>query len=128
MILSSVLKQVISGLNDVREGIVKAFQDREKVIDGQRLALAEIVEFFQDISSSRRTFICVDALDECSPGNRVKLLDSLSEILRRSPAAWIFLTGRPERMFVVAVHFGGFERREGGAGEVAAVLVCEFYC
>ena len=31
-------------------------------------------------------------------------------------------------MFVVAVHFGGFGSRESGAGEVAAVLVCEFYC
>ena len=44
-VLGSVLKQVIRGLNEVPEGIVKAFRDREKVIGGQRLALAEIVGF-----------------------------------------------------------------------------------
>jgi len=29
-------------------------------------------------------------------------------------------------VLLVAVHFGGFGSREGGAGVVAAVLVCEF--
>ena len=63
-ILGSVLKQVVCGLEEVPGNIVKAFRDREKVIGGQSLALAEIVEFLQEISSSRRTFICIDALDE----------------------------------------------------------------
>ena len=90
-ILGSVLKQVVRGLTGIPEKIAKAFLDREKVIGGQRLALPEIVEFLQDISSSRRTFICIDALDECSPGNRVKLLDSLHQILQKSSGSRIFL-------------------------------------
>jgi len=91
----AVLKQVVSGLDEVPETIVEAFRGREKAIGGQRLALAEIIEFLHDISSSRRTFICVDALDEFPPGHRVKLLDSLSQVLQNSPGARIFLTGRP---------------------------------
>ena len=93
-ILGSVLKQIVGGLDEVPEGIVKAFRDRGKVIGGQGLALPEIVKFLQDISSSRRTSICIDALDECPAGHRVKFLDSLNQILQRSPGARIFLTGR----------------------------------
>ena len=93
-ILGSVLKQVVGGLNEIPQPIVKAFQDRGRVIGGQRLALAEIVEFLQAISSAQRTFICIDALDECPARQRVKLLDSLSQIVQKSPDARIFLTGR----------------------------------
>jgi len=94
-ILGSVLKQVVGGLNEVPEKIVKVFRDRKKVIGGQRLALTEIVGFLQDIASTRRTFICMDGLDEYPPGYRVRLLDSLNKILQSSPGAQIFLTGRP---------------------------------
>jgi len=106
-ILGSVLKQVVGGLDEIPERIVKAFRDRRKVIGGQRLALSEIVEFLQDISSSQCTFICIDALDECQPGYRVKLLDSLNQILQRSPGARIFLTGRPNIRDDVEKHLAG---------------------
>ena len=54
-VLSSVLKQVVGGLDEVPERIVKAFRDRGKVIGGKKLSLSEIVEFSQDISSTRCT-------------------------------------------------------------------------
>jgi len=105
-ILGSVLKQVVAGPDRVPERMVKAFRSREKVIGGQRLALAEIVEFLQDISSSRCTFICIDALDEYPSGDRVRLLGSLNQILQKSPGARIFLTGRPHVGDEVDKHFG----------------------
>ena len=95
MILGSVLKQVVGGLDKVPERIVKAFRNRLKVIGGQWLSLEEIVEFLQDISSSLSTFICVDALDECPARHRMKLLSSLNQILQNSPSVRVFLTGRP---------------------------------
>src|SRR5437879_3421334 len=49
----------------------------------------------QTTSSKKRTFICIDALDECAEGCRVKLLDSLNEIVQKSPGTRIFATGRP---------------------------------
>ena len=50
-ILGSVLKQVVGGLSEIPQTIVKAFRDSRRVIGDQRLALTEIVEFLQDISS-----------------------------------------------------------------------------
>ena len=94
-ILGSVLKQAVAGLDKVPERIIKAFRGRERAIGGQRLALGEMVEFLQDISSARPTFICIDALDECPAGHRPKLLDSFYQILQNSPGARILLTGRP---------------------------------
>ena len=94
-ILGSVLKQIVGGLDEVPERIVEAFRDGVKVIGGRRLVLSEIVELLQDILASRRTYICIDALDKCRAVHRVNLLDSLNQILRRPPSARIFLTGRP---------------------------------
>ena len=37
----------------------------------------------------------IDALDECTAVQRYRLFDSLKEILEKSPAARIFVTGRP---------------------------------
>ena len=107
VVLASVLRQVVGGLEEVPERIVKAFRDRGKVIGGQSLVLAEIVEFLQDISSFRRTFICLDALDECPPRHRVKLLDSLDDILQKSPRARLFLTGRSHIRGEVEKHLAG---------------------
>ena len=106
-VLGSVLKQVVCGLEEVPERVVKAFRNSEKVLGGQSLALAEIVEFLQDISSSRRTFICIDALDECPPRYRAGLLDSLNQILQKSHGARLFLTGRPHIRGEVDKHLAG---------------------
>ena len=48
----------------------------------------------QDISSSRPTFICIDALDECIVEYQGQLLQSLRQILHKSPGMRIFLAGR----------------------------------
>jgi len=93
-ILASVLKQVVCGLDTVPEKIVKAFRTRGKVIGGQKLQLEEIVGFLQDITSSRPTFICMDALDEYPARHRIKLLDLLNQVLQKAPTARLFLTGR----------------------------------
>ena len=110
-VLGSVLKQVVGGLEEVPERIVKVFRDRGKFIGAPRLGLSEIVEFLRDISSSRRTFICIDALDECQPRHRMKLLDSLNQILRKSPGARIFLTGRPHILSEIDKHLAGAATR-----------------
>ena len=46
-------------------------------------------------AGERPTFICIDALDECVAKYRVKLLDSLNQILQKSPGTRMFVTGRP---------------------------------
>ena len=106
-ILGAVLGQIVGGLSEIPQPIVKAFRDRGRVIGGQRLALAEIIEFLQDISSSQPTFICIDALDECPARQRVKLLDSLNQTIQKSPGARIFLTGRQHIRAEVEKHLAG---------------------
>jgi len=113
-ILSSLLKQVVGGLEKIPENIVQAFRDQEKAIGGRKLGLGEIVGMLQGISSSQRTFFCIDALDECMAEYRVTLLDSLRQILHKSPNTRIFLAGRPHIRDEVEKHL---------AGRIAAVSI-----
>ena len=93
--LSSLLKQVVSGMENIPSEISQAFQERKKVIGGRRLQLPDIVKILQTITSSLRTFVCIDALDECAAAHRVKLLNSLQQIVEKSPCTRIFMIGRP---------------------------------
>ena len=94
-VLGALLKQVIRGLGEVPGEIAQAYEDQERV-GGRGPQLADIVKMLQITSSRKRTFVCMDALDECVPGNRVKLLDSLNKILQHSPGTRVFVTGRPQ--------------------------------
>ena len=93
--LGALLKQIVSGLEEVPEEIAQAYEDQKKVLGGRGPRLSDIVKMLQTASSEKRTFICIDALDECVQGYRVKLLDSLGQILKKSPGTRIFVTGRP---------------------------------
>ena len=106
-ILSSVLKQVISGLDEVPENIVEDFRRRGRVVSSQKLVRSEIMEYLKDILSSRPTFICFDALDECSDKHRVELLDLFKQILDKAPGTRLFLTGRPQIQSEVEKHLVG---------------------
>ena len=94
-VLGSLLKQMLVGMETIPEEIWRAFQQQKTSIGGRRLRLANIVKMLQLTTSLRRTFICIDALDECSGGQRVRLLRSLQRILQKSPGTRIFATGRP---------------------------------
>jgi len=95
-VLGALLKQVVRGLEEVPREIVRACEDQGRVIGGRGPQLADIVKMLQITCSRKRTFVCMDALDECVPGNRVKLLDSLNGILQDSPDTRVFVTGRPQ--------------------------------
>ena len=106
-ILSSVLKQVVSGLNEVPERIVEGFRRRRRVVSSQKLVRSEIMEYLNDILSSRPTFICIDALDEYPDRHRVELLDLLKQILEMAPGTRLFLTGRPQIRSEVEARLAG---------------------
>ena len=92
--LGSLLKQIVGGLEKIPDKVKETFQDHKKVISGRRLRVAEIVKMLQIVTSLRRTFICVDALDECAEGHQSEMLDSFRQILEKSTNTRIFLTGR----------------------------------
>ena len=93
-ILSSLLKQVVGGLEMIPARIAQAFRDQKNVIGGRNLELTEIIDALHDISFSRPTIICIDALDECKVQYCAKLLSSLHQIKLTSPNVYIFLAGR----------------------------------
>jgi len=93
--LGSLLKQIVGGLGKVPEEISKAFQEQKMAVGGRGLLLPDIVGMLPAIASSLRTFVCIDALDECAAVHRVKVLDSLKQILEKSQSMRIFIIGRP---------------------------------
>jgi len=93
--LGSLLKKIVRGLEKVPEEISQAFQEEKMAVRGRGLLLPDIVKMLQAITSSLRTFVCIDALDECAVVHRVKILDSLKQILEKSQSMRIFIIGRP---------------------------------
>jgi len=94
-ILGSLLRQVVGGMEKVPEEITGVFQNQKTAIGGRGPQLPDIVKMLQTITSSLRTFVCIDALDECAAAHRVKLLNSLHQILETSPRTRIFIIARP---------------------------------
>ena len=94
-ILGSLLKQMVHAMEKVPEEISRAFQGQGKTIGERRPKLVDIIKMLQAITSSRPTFICIDAVDACGGVVRLRLLDSLRQILDKSPSTRIFMTGRP---------------------------------
>jgi len=93
-VLGALLKQVVTGLEEVPEEIVRDYETQKTVLGGRGPLLSDIEEMLLTASSKKRTFICIDALDECAAANRVKILNSLNQILQKSKNARIFITGR----------------------------------
>ena len=105
--LGSLLKQIVGGLEKIPDEIRETFQDYKKVIGGRGLRVPEIVEILQTVTSLQPTYICIDALDECMERHRPEVLDSLRQILEKSPNTRIFLTGRRHIRGEIDKHLGG---------------------
>ena len=105
--LGSLLRQMVSGEGEIPEVISRDFQKEKRVIGGRGLQVSGILKMFQTIAATRRTFICVDALDECVPEHRRVVLESLAKILQGSLNTRIFMTGRPHVRGEVEKELGG---------------------
>jgi len=106
-ILGSLLKQLVFGLEEIPEEISEAYEDRKNAIGGQGPQISDILKMLQITSSRKRAFICIDAVDECATEHRVKLLDSLSQLLQHVPGTRIFVTGRPHILPEIRRRYAG---------------------
>ena len=113
--LGSLVKQMVSGMERIPDEISTAFRERKRAIGGCGPQLIDIVKMLHTITSSQPTVMCIDALDECVGVERVKVLDSLKQILERSPGTRIFVTGRPHIRAEMEKRF---------AGRMVNLLVC----
>jgi len=114
-VLGSLLKQIVSGMERVPGEILRAFRQQKTTIGGRRPQLVDIVKMLQLVTSYQPTFICLDALDECGRVERARILDSIKQILEKSPGIRIFATGRPHIQAEI-------EKRL--PGQVTSVSVC----
>ena len=104
--LGSLLKQLLRGLETFPEEIVREFRYQMKNLGGRGLQPSEIIHLFQSISPTQRTFICIDAIDECVPAHQLEVLSSLNRLLQTSSKTRIFITGRPHIQAQIERPFG----------------------
>ena len=118
-ILGALLRQLISGEGEIPEAITREFQIDKRAIGGRGLQVSVVMKMFQAIAATRRTFICVDALDECVPEYRTVVLKVLGQIVQGSPNTRLFMTGRPNVRSEV-------ERELGGAATFILIRATEY--
>ena len=93
--LGAMLKQLASR-GGITEHMQEAFRKAKKEFGGRELLLPDMIDILKkEIASLSRVFICIDSLDESTAKRRRELLESMQEIVRVSPNARVFLTGRP---------------------------------
>ena len=104
--LGGILKQVASGLERIPQEIETAFHMSKKQLGGRELESAEILKLLiSSLRALKRSYICIDALDECIPKHLLELLKSLKSILQESHRTRIFFTGRPQVGGEIAKYF-----------------------
>ena len=95
-VLGSLLRQVVGALSQIPDGVQKAFERSKRQVDGCGLRLPEIVDMLiKSLSCLKRSFICIDALDEFPLKCRPQLWECLQRVVRQGPNTRLFVTGRP---------------------------------
>ena len=89
--LGAILRELAS-IGEMPENIRQRFRKR---FSDRGLRLPDMVGMLKTaISLLPGAYICVDALDECTPKSRRELLGSLRDIVRESPGTRVLFTGR----------------------------------
>ena len=95
-VLAALLKQLLTEIEPMPQRIMEAFKRAKREVGGWTLRLSKICAMLvKSLSSLRRAFICIDALDKFPTKHRPELWNSLRDILRKCPNARLFITGRP---------------------------------
>ena len=107
-LLAALLKQLVAEVESMPEQITEAFKRATREVGSRTLRLPEICAMLaKSLSSLRRVFICIDALDEFPTKHRPELWNSLRDILRECPNTRLFISGRPHMREEVKEYFAG---------------------
>jgi len=97
--IGSILKQLVSGLEELPEELKKAFRKEKWNIGGRSLELPDFRRILKPVLGLfKQVFICIDALDEFLAEDRLGFIEELRWILQESPDVRLFLTGGPHDM------------------------------
>ena len=106
--IGALTKQVVNALKMVPPEIEEAFKRAGNEVGGRGLQVSETIKLLgRALAPVERTFICIDALDECSDKHLSQLLTSLRTVSQTSPGVRIFITGRPHIQSVVEKYLPG---------------------
>ena len=105
--LGFLLKQMVRGTGRIPEDIWRALREQREAVSRHRPRLGDIVKMLQLITYSQRTFMVINALDECTAVQRFWLFNLLKEILDKSPDARIFMTRRPHICPEIEIRLAG---------------------
>ena len=93
--IGSLARQVAMRAPQIPSEIRSAF-DESKREGGDGLQFPEMVKLFVKVTGYREVvYLCVDAVDEMLPQDRLEFLRALQQILQDAPNVRLFLTGRP---------------------------------
>jgi len=108
-IMGAILEQLVVR-GEVLGHVQSAFRKAQRERGGRGLRLPDMVRMLkQAVATLPQVFICIDALDEYLPKHLLELLESMKDVLEKSPGMRIFVTGRPQveaeiiRYFTTAV-------------------------
>ena len=106
--IGALTKQLVNALKAVPTEIEEAFKKAEREVGGRGLKVSETVKLLQGaLASAKRTFICIDALDECPEKHLSELSTSLHTISQTLPGVRLFITGRPHIRSAVEKYLPG---------------------
>ena len=104
----ALTKQVVNALKMVPPEIEEEFKRAGSEIGGRGLQVVETVKLLgRALAPAKRTFICIDAIDECSDKHLSQLLASLQTVSQTSPGVRLFITGRPHIRSAVEKYLPG---------------------
>ena len=111
--LGAILRQVVSGWGGIPQDIKEAFKRSKNELDSRELGSAEILTLLiSTLRTLKRSYICIDAVDEFLETDRPELFKLLAEITQGSRGTRLFVTGRPHIREEVERYFtGGTEIR-----------------
>jgi hypothetical protein len=91
-IFSSILRQIVASLEEIPESLLNAYNQRSTT--GPPLNARELQSFILSIfATTNRTYIVIDALDECAADHRESILNFITE-LRKYLHARVLITSR----------------------------------
>ena len=109
--IGALTKQIVNALKMVPTEIEEAFERAEREVGGRGLQVSESVKLLRvALAPVKRTFICIDALDECPDKHVSQLLSSLHTVSQAFPGLQLFITGRPHIRSAVEEYLPGGAR------------------
>jgi hypothetical protein len=99
-LVGGLLKQLLATLPDLPKDLVEIYRQKAER-DRQSLELSDAIAIFSSICKTfKRTYICLDALDECK--DVIQLLKSLQNL---SSSVFFFMTSRRHLQVCIQGHF-----------------------